>query len=71
MRILKKEIWPFRIALRDPDIEATDNWCRENIGYRFRDWYSYSLEGHNRLYAFKDESTLLVFKLKWGNYATW
>ncbi len=71
MRQLKRDIWPYAIALHNADEESKSitEWCTETVGYRFRDWYSYSVKGHNRVYAFKDEDTLLVFKLKWGNYA--
>lgn len=73
MRKLKREIWPYEIILQKaetiPDARNIDKWCNETLGYRFRDWYSYSIHGDNRIFAFRDEAVLLVFKLKWGNYA--
>lgn len=72
MRKLKQEIWPHQISLkiRQDDKVETEMvaWCNENLGHRFKQWFSYSFDVENRLYAFKDEGTLLVFKLKWGQY---
>ncbi len=71
MRQLKKEFWPYSTRLYNvADNVDPDKWCRETVGYRFKDWYSYSFDSKERMYAFKDEATLLVFKLKWGNYAS-
>lgn len=77
MRTLKKEIWPYQVTVRMSGPESVnelislDNWCSQRIGKRFSDWYSYNIGEHNRLYAFKDESTIIIFKLTWGNYGTW
>jgi hypothetical protein len=76
VRNLKKEIWPYQMEIRMPDVKsaaellAPDKWCTEIIGLRFKDWYSYTLRDSQgrRVYAFRDEATLLVFKLTWGNY---
>jgi hypothetical protein len=43
-----------------------DDWCAENLGKRFEDWYGYNTEHDNRMYAFKTEAELLVFKLRWN-----
>jgi hypothetical protein len=43
-----------------------DEWCSEGVGRRFKDWYGYNTWDKKRIYAFKDEQTLLVFKLIWG-----
>lgn len=74
MRNLKKDIWPYQIRLNMPNLHtvkellAPDEWCVNTVGRRFVDWYSYSLTDKSRVYAFKDEATLLVFKITWGNY---
>lgn len=72
MRKLKKDIWPYQANLKirsDSGIdEEITKWCNENLGYRFSQWFSYWMEPERRLYAFKDSETLLVFKLKWGQY---
>lgn len=66
MRQLKKEIWPYTTRLYNLDDKSDpDKWCKEAIGQRFRDWYSYTDGQNERCYGFKDEATLLVFKLKW------
>jgi hypothetical protein len=79
VRTLKKEIWPYQVYVTMPEVEsvnelvALDNWCAQSIGRRFVDWYSYGFGDNKRtrIYAFKDEGTLLVFKLTWGHYGTW
>ena len=73
MRQLKKEIWPYQISLFDLELhnlEEITKWCTHHLGYRFRGWYSYVFNRDEHVFAFKDQETLLVFKLKWGNYAT-
>ncbi len=77
MRTLKKEIWPYQVFVKMPTAEtvnelvALDNWCTQSIGRRFVDWYSYGLGDKTRIYAFKDEATLLIFKITWGHYGDW
>ncbi len=74
VRNLKKDVWPYQIKIEIPNVEtvrqllAPDDWCTQTVGRRFVDWYSYNLTNHTRVFAFKDEATLLVFKLTWGNY---
>ena len=64
MRKLKQEVWPFQITIMSNN-DSIDDWCRENIGRRFRDWYGYyATEG--RIYAFKEAADLIVFKLRWS-----
>jgi len=67
MRRLKHEIWPYTITLSEKKSKEAEKWCKDNIGMRFRAWYSYTTDRDTRTYAFKDTDTLLVFKLKWGN----
>ena len=68
MRILRRELWPYQVFLDvDPELDtAIYNWCHDIIGMRSEDWYSYSFTGIKHIYTFKEESSLLVFKLKWG-----
>ena len=63
MRQLKKGIWPYRITVVSFE-RNIENWCEEMLGRRFCDWYSYDTPS-GRLYAFKDEETLLMFMLMW------
>lgn len=65
MRKLKTNVWPYTIAIQSNNF-SPDQWCSDNVGRRFADWYSYDDSRRKRVYAFKDEATLLVFKLKWG-----
>lgn len=69
MRLLKKEIWPYSITIPWVEweyVEKMDAWCDETVGKRFKQWYGYNTWDEKRIYAFKDEQTLLVFKLIWG-----
>jgi hypothetical protein len=72
VRKLKKEVWPYQINLKIHNDDKIDGeifrWCNESIGHRFKHWFGYSFGENTKLYAFKDEETLLVFKLKWGQY---
>lgn len=69
MRKLKHDVWPYQITIKSTD-ESIDKWCVESLGQRFREWYGYYTTHEERIYAFKDEATLLVFKIKWGQYGT-
>ena len=65
MRKLKHGVWPFQANIGKTNDESIDDWCRENIGRRFNDWYGYyGTDG--RIYAFKEAADLIVFKLKWS-----
>lgn len=67
MRKLKRDVWPHQVLVKHSNAEA-EQWCKQTIGYRFKDWYSYDLmDTEHRVFAFKDTETLVVFKLKWGN----
>ena len=65
MRKLNRKLWPYQIEVKSTNSEEIDQWCRENVGLRFRHWYGYMID-NRRLYAFMDEEMLLVFKLRWG-----
>lgn len=69
MRKLNKKVWPYQIAIKSDNESEIDLWCRDNIGLRFRQWYGYMYKD-KRMYAFGDEATLLVFKIRWGNYVS-
>ena len=69
MRNLNTKIWCHQ-TLRPrgtdlSDIKQIDDWCNSFIGKRFRDWYSYG-RADGVVYAFTNEDSLLVFKIKWG-----
>lgn len=64
MRILKKEIWPFQILVKVEDF-SIDEWCEKTFGRRFDNWYSYNIDVEKRLFAFKEESDIVIFKLRW------
>jgi hypothetical protein len=65
VRKLKKNVWPYQVLMKPDAPTLIDIWCTENLGRRFNDWFSYNSED-KRIYAFKDEATLLVFKLRWS-----
>ena len=68
VRQLNKKLWPFQIELRIKEARSSiDGWCSINLGKQSTEWFSYG-NGSKTTYAFKDESTLLVFRLTWGDY---
>lgn len=68
MRQLKSKIWPYTITIGCITAinNSIDEWCSRNVGRRFSEWYGYNLDVERRIYAFKNQETLLVFKLIWG-----
>jgi hypothetical protein len=62
--------WPYQIEINCFDDEIL-LWCVETLGNRFTEWYSYdiaySIDYVKRLYAFRHEEDLLLFKLRWSN----
>ena len=67
MRSLKKEIWPHQITIKTLNESIQDASCNRLIGEKFTDWYGYDMDNDRRVYAFKDEADLVVFKLTWGD----
>jgi hypothetical protein len=65
VRKLNKKVWPYQTEIKSDNSKEIDQWCRDHVGIRFRDWYGY-MHKDKRLYAFSDEEMLLVFKLRWG-----
>lgn len=65
MRALKKNVWPYQVIVKPDTPAVVDDWCIQNIGRRFNDWFGYNTSD-KRIYAFKDETTPLVFKLRWS-----
>lgn len=69
MRKLNKKVWPYAVAIINYDKNnEIESWCKLNIGRRFNDYYSYDMMDSKRVFSFRDEQALLVFKLTWGNY---
>jgi len=72
MRQQNKRIWPYRIKTTKIDNSTHTKilgWCNRTCEYD--DWYSYPLtyhRGYAYIFAFKDEETLLAFKLTFGEY---
>lgn len=67
MRHLSKKAWPYQITLRSDSLR--DSWLNEHIGKCNQDWYYYSNNDYtDTIFAFKDEASLLAFKITWGHY---
>lgn len=78
MRYLNKKVWPYQIELKDilepiqngpymvcdNRIGKIEDWCKQHIGKRHVDWYSFSFK-YNMIYTFKDEGDMLIFKITW------
>ena len=67
MRVLNKKYWPWSIRVEPSELGKMCKWCRDNIGVGCNEWLLYS-SGIEEVFAFKDESTVVMFKLKWGEY---
>lgn len=65
MRKLKQDVWPCQYIIISTN-DSVDDWCNQNIGRRFRDWYGYDNTNKERIYAFREEADLIVFKLRWS-----
>lgn len=68
MRVLRKNVWPATVRITSDNHKPLAKWCEDNCGYRFQGWYSYKAYAHpvdTVIYAFKDEQTAMVFKLRW------
>jgi len=65
VRRLSIKSWPFQIVIKS-DNSDVDDWCVENVGKRFYDWYEYYTPDRGRIFAFREESSLLIFKLRWN-----
>jgi hypothetical protein len=65
VRQLNKKVWPFTIKLKGTNNDYY-TWCSESLGKMYSNWYLYE-EGSETTIAFKDEESLLVFKLRWAN----
>ena len=65
MRHLKKDLWPYQIISYSMSGKIND-WCKTCIGRRSKEWYDYSDGQNRRIFAFKDEESLLAFKLTWS-----
>jgi len=70
MRVLKKILWPYRITISDKKLDIYDLivWCKINVGEQYKSWHCFVYKESDIQFSFKEESDLLVFKLKWGNY---
>lgn len=69
MRHLKKSIWPYQFKFDQSisnDIRPLIDFCNRCIGKRGDDWALY-VSFNNYHMGFKDEVSVLVFKLAWSN----
>jgi hypothetical protein len=66
VRVLKKEIWPYQCLAASNDCSQIDDWCVQVVGRRCDTWFSYYTGEAKRIYAFKDEEALFIFKLTWS-----
>jgi hypothetical protein len=67
MRHLNKKIWPYQITLRTDTSHSA--WLVEHIGKCNEDWYCYfDNNSKNTIFAFREEASLLAFKITRGHY---
>ena len=65
MRVLNKKHWPIQITTHGSDdrIDLRDAWCKQTLGrnctFFVQQWTGV------KVFAFKEESDLLMFKIRW------
>lgn len=64
MRHLKRSTWPYQATLRNEVVADICNWCRQNAGAQMHEWMWFT-QYNDAIFAFKDEATYLMFKLRW------
>jgi len=68
-RQLNKKIWPYRTKVRSEKHYEIFKWCVSTIG-DYHDRFMLSVidfDTDERLYYFKDEESMLMFKLRWSS----
>lgn len=64
MRILKKELWPYRVTVSVPPDNRIEKWIDENMGPHKGRW---NVVWHNKNldYYFRTQGDAVLFGLKW------
>ena len=68
-RILKKELWPHKVALNtddtDPKIDEIEHWLSKNLG-RFTDRWNAVYKHTSTDYYFRQGRDATMFTLRWS-----
>lgn len=64
MRHLKRITWPHQVIIRNEIVADICNWCRLHAGIQMKEWMWFT-QYDDAVFAFKDESTYIMFKLRW------
>ena len=69
MRVLKKELWPYKIVLDDDehnhDIKQVESWLAEHMGAFRERWNVVYLYGETHFYFVSDRDRMW-FALRWA-----
>lgn len=69
MRELKKDLWPYRVALalKDTDSSITDIeiWLGQQLG-SFKGLWNVVYHHNQTVFYFRDQATATLFALKWS-----
>ena len=67
MRILRKELWPYRVRINSDtlsDITPLETWLGERLGHFKGEWNVVYQYNHTDFY-FKQQGNATMFALKW------
>ena len=64
MRHLKRDTWPYQIMIRNEVVTDICDWCRQCAGTQMKEWVWFT-RYDDAVFAFNDESTYIMFKLRW------
>lgn len=68
MRILKKELWPYRVKVNSDntnDITPVELWLGEKLG-TFKGRWNVVYEYNHTDFYFKEQGDAVIFALKWA-----
>ena len=68
MRILKKELWPHSIKIKEltnDDVYDIENWLGETLG-TFKGRWNVVYEFNHTDFYFKEKEDAMIFSLRWS-----
>lgn len=66
MRILKKELWPHKVTLDEPDsVTEIEIWLGEKLG-TFKGRWNVVYQHNKTYFYFKDGKDATMFALRWA-----
>ena len=69
MRVLKKELWPYKVAVKSDntkDITPVELWLGNKFG-TFKGRWNVVYQYNRTDFYFRDQGDAVVFSLRWGS----